>query len=225
MSRSIAAAAAVLALSGCASLNVLDTEVSSFSRWPEGRAPATYVFERLPSQQANPQAAAVLEDSARRAVEAAGFVPAGAGTEPDVSVQIGARVTAIDRSPWDDPFWYGPYGWGPYYRPFFYGRYGRPYWGPYGPYAGPWGPYGRYGGWGPGYYGYPYYEREVAVLIRDKKSGEPLYEARANSEGMTSGAMELLPSMFTAALQGFPVGGPTNPRRVKVDTTTATAVQ
>ena len=48
----------VLALAGCASLNVLDAEVSSFSRWPAGRAPATYAFERLPSQQANPQAAA-----------------------------------------------------------------------------------------------------------------------------------------------------------------------
>ena len=226
MSRSIAAAAAVLALSGCASLNVLDTEVSSFSRWPAGRAPATYAFERLPSQQANPQAATVLEDSARRAVEAAGFVPAAEGAVPDVSVQIGARIIATERSPWDDPFWYGPYGWGPYYRPFFHGRYGRPFWGPYGPYAGPyWSPYGRYGAWGPGYYGYPYYERDVAVLIRDKKSGEPLYEARANSEGMTSGVMDLLPSMFSAALEGFPTGGPTNPRRVKVDTTTATTTQ
>jgi len=223
VNRSIAAAA-VLALAGCASLNVLDAQVSSFSRWPAGRAPATYAFERLPSQQANPQAAEVLEDSARRAVEAAGFVPAGEGTAPDVSVQIGARITATDRSPFDDPFWYGPYGWGSYHRP-FYGRYGRGYWGPYaGPY---WGPYGRYGAWGPGYYYYdsPYYEREVAVLIRDKKSGEPLYEARANSEGSTSGAISLLPAMFSAALQGFPSGGPNNPRRVRVDTTTATLVQ
>ena len=146
----VAAAAAVLALAGCAALNVLDTEVTSFSRWPADRAPATYVFERLPSQQANPQAAAVLEDSARRAVEAAGFVPAAEGAVPDVSVQIGARITATDRSPYDDPFWYGPYGWGPYYRP-FYGRYGRGYWGPYWGYCYGWG-YNAAGGitaWGP----------------------------------------------------------------------------
>jgi hypothetical protein len=222
MTKSIAAAAAGLALAGCAALNVLDTEVTSFSRWPADRAPATYVFERLPSQQANPQAAAVLEDSARRAVEAAGFVPAGEGAVPDVSVQIGARITATERSPYDDPFWYGPYGWGPYYRP-FYGRSGRGYWGPYwGPYGGL---YGRYGAWGPYWSDFPHYEREVAVLIRDKKSGEPLYEARANSEGSTSGAISLLPSMFSAALQGFPTGGPANPRRVRIDTTTATLVQ
>ena len=181
MNRSIAAAAAVLALAGCASLNVLDAEVSSFSRWPAGRAPATYAFERLPSQQANPQAAEVLEDSARRAVEAAGFVPAGEGAAPDVSVQIGARITATDRSPFDDPFWYGPYGWGPTTGRSstaataaatgdrMRARTGAPT-----------------GATAPGVRATttsPYYEREVAVLIRDKKSGEPLYEARANSEG------------------------------------------
>jgi hypothetical protein len=80
----------------------------------------------------------VLEDTARAAVEAKGFVPAAEGTVPDVSVQIGARITATDPSPFDDPYWYGP-GWGGYYRGFAYGRWGRPYWGPY------WGPYG----WGP----------------------------------------------------------------------------
>ena len=79
------------------------------------------------------------------------------------------------------------------------------------------GPLGRYGAWYPGYQGVPYYEREVAVLIRDKKSGEPLYEARANSEGTSAGADHLLPAMFTAALQDFPTGGPSNPRRVRVD--------
>jgi hypothetical protein len=215
MIRSIASAAALVALAGCASLDSLDASVSSFSRWPAGRAPATYAFERLPSQQANPQASQVLEDSARQAVEAAGFVPAGEGTEPDVSVQIGARITAADRSPFDDPYWYGPYRYGPYYRAFGYGRYGRPYWGPYG------GPGWRYGPWGwPGYYDFPYYEREVAVLIRDKKSGEPLYEARVNSDGTTSGVTQLLPAMFSAALVDFPKGAESNPRRVRVPTTT-----
>ena len=215
MSRSTVAALAMVALSGCSSLHVLDTEVSTFSRWPAGRAPATYAFERLPSQQANPQAAAVLEDSARRAVEAAGFVPAAEGAVPDVSVQIGARITATDASPFDDPYWYGP-GWGGYYRGFAYGRYGRPYWGPsWGPYG--WGPYGRYGAWGYGYSAFPYYEREVAVLIRDKKSGEPLYEARANSDGTSSATLSLLPAMFSAALHGFPRGAPENPHRVRID--------
>ena len=68
MLKSIASAAALAALAGCASLNSLESDVSSYSRWPAGRAPATYAFERLPSQQAHPQQAQVIEDSARRAV-------------------------------------------------------------------------------------------------------------------------------------------------------------
>jgi len=209
VTRTIAAALAATALAGCASLNNVESDVSSFSRWPAGRTPSTYAFERLPSQQANPQQAQVLEDTARRAVESAGFVPAPEGSTPDVTVQIGARVTAYEVAPLDDPFWYGGrYAWGPY------GYWGRP-WGPrWGPYGGPyWGPYWRYG--------YPYptttIEREVAVLIRDRKSGEPLYEARALSGGNWAGGPIVLPAMFVAALRDFPSGSPTNPHRVVVE--------
>jgi hypothetical protein len=209
VTRTIAAALAAAALAGCASLNNVESDVSSFSRWPAGRTPSTYAFERLPSQQANPQQAQVLEDTARHAVESAGFAPAAEGSPPDVTVQIGARVTAYEVAPWDDPFWYGGrYAWGAY------GYWGRP-WGPrWGPYGGPyWGPYWRYG--------YPYptttIEREVAVLIRDRKSGEPLYEARALSGGNWAGGPIVLPAMFVAALRDFPSGSPTNPHRVVVE--------
>jgi hypothetical protein len=210
VTRTIAVALAAAALAGCASLNNVESEVASFSHWPAGRAPSTYAFERLPSQQANPQQAQLLEDTARLAVESVGFVPAPEVGAADVTVQIGARITAYETSPWADPFWYGarPY----WYRP--YGFYGRPYWGPHwGPY---WGPYGHYGYWGP--YSYTTYEREVAILIRDKTSGEPLYEARALSGGNWAGVSTVLPAMFVAALRDFPSGSPTNPHRVVVET-------
>ncbi|MGZ5214893.1 MAG: DUF4136 domain-containing protein [Caldimonas sp.] len=206
MIKLIATAFALAALVGCASLNSLDNEVSSYSRWPAGRQPASYAFERLPSQQAHPQQAQVLEDAARRAVEAAGFVAAAPGTVPDVGVQLGARITETDRSPFDDPYWYGPIG--AFHRPFGSGRFGAPFWGP------SW----RYGYWGPAY-DLPYYEREVAVLIRDKKSGEPLYEARANSAGSSSAVTTLLAAMFSAAMQDFPNGGAGNPHRVRIAVT------
>jgi hypothetical protein len=214
MTRTLACLGLAAALSGCAALNRVDSDVSSFSRWPAGRAPATYAFERLPSQQAQPQQAQLLEDAARQAVERAGFAPAPEGAAPDVSVQLGARITATDRSPFDDPFWYGgfgawhhPYGyWGPYRRG---GYWGGGYWGPY------WGPYGRGGYWGGSYL--PSYEREVALLIRDKRTGEPLYESRAVSEGATTGGAGLLPAMFAAAMHDFPAGSATNPHRVVVD--------
>jgi len=118
--------------------------------------------------------------------------------------QMGARITETDRSPFDDPFWYG--GFGAWHRPFASGRFGRPFGAP------GW----RRGYWGPGY-DFPYYEREVALLIRDKRSGEPLYEAHAASEGTSTGVYSVLPALFVAALKDFPNGGASSPHRVTVE--------
>jgi hypothetical protein len=58
--------------------------------------------------------------------------------------------------------------------------------------------------------------REVAVLIRDRASGKPLYEARASNEGNTASAGSgTLSAMFQAALMDFPRLG-INPRQVVV---------
>ena len=185
------------ALGGCAGMNQLSSDVSTFSQWPAQRKPGTYTFERLPSQQANPDQQRTLEDAAARAMESAGFTAATDARSADVSVQLGARVNAQDRSPYDDPFWWR----GGLYRSSF----NRPY-----PRAG----FGfGFGFGGFGYSGMPSYEREVAVLIRDKKSGEPLYEARATNDGGSPSINSLLGAMYEAALKDFPAGG-TNPRRV-----------
>jgi hypothetical protein len=61
----------------------------------------------------------------------------------------------------------------------------------------------------------PRYEREVAVLIRDRASGKPLFEARASSEGNSSPGARVLSAMFNAALMDFPRLG-LNPRQVVV---------
>lgn len=204
MRRTVATLIAAAALAGCASLSTVDADVSSFSRWPAGRVAGTYAFERLPSQQAQPQQTQMLEDSARRAIESAGFVGTPQGVIPDVTIQLGARITETDRSPFDDPFWYG--GRGIWHRPFVYGPYGPPFWGP---------------GWRRGYFDSSfdssYYEREVAVLIRDKRSGEALYEGRAESQGPTTGLTTVLPALFVAAMRDFPAGSATNPHRVTVE--------
>jgi len=205
--RLVLAGVAAAALGGCASLNSIDSAVTSFSKWPAERRPATYAFERLPSQQARPQQAQVLEDAARQAVEQAGFVPAPAGSPPDVSVQVGARVTGYDRSPFDDPFWYGPRG--PFVGSYYYGRHhyrGGLFWGP------PW----RYGFGGGAFFDTPYYEREVAVLIRDSQSGEALWESRANSDGTFADIGRVLPAMYAAALKDFPQSSAT-PHRVRIE--------
>ena len=189
-------AVTVTALGGCAAMNQLSSEVSTFSQWPADRKPTTYAFERLPSQQANPDQQHTLEDAAARAMESAGFTAAADARSADVSVQLGARVNAQDRSPYDDPFWWR--------GGLYHSHFGRPH---------------RAGGFGFGLgFGYgssslPSYEREVAVLIRDKKSGEPLYEARATNDGGSPSINSLLGAMYEAALKDFPAVG-ANPRRV-----------
>jgi hypothetical protein len=193
--------AAVLA--GCAALNSVTSEVISYSEWPADRKPGRYAFERLPSQKANAQRTAELEGVAARALEKAGFTAAADPAQADVIVQIGARVTRTEISPWDDPLWW---------------RWGAGYW--------------RAPAWRPSrgpYYPYPYwslradvwstrYERSVAVLIRDRATNTPLFESHAQNEGGTSGGAAMLGAMFEAALTDFPAIGAKNPRSVSVST-------
>jgi hypothetical protein len=186
--------AITLALGACATPHQLDSDVATYSQWPAGRQAASYAFERLPSQQAQPERQQALEDAARRAVEAAGFTPAADAASADVSVQLGARVTATERSPYDDPFWWRGSLVHPRYR------------------GGPWWP-----GFGFGFRSAaPVYEREVAVLVRDRQSGQALYEAHASNDGNTTASATLLAAMFEAALKDFPSAA-VNPRRVTVD--------
>jgi hypothetical protein len=192
---SVALLSAVMALTACAGMNAIDSEVSTYSQWPAERKPSSFAFERLPSQQARPQEQAELEAVARPALLAAGFQEVAEAKDADLTVQVGARVSRTDRSPYDDPFWWR----GGFYSGFYAPRHGRPYWGPSFSMA----------------YDSPRYDREVAVLIRDRRSNQPLYEARASSDGMSSGSTQLMGAMFKAAMTDFPHTG-INPRRVSV---------
>jgi Domain of unknown function (DUF4136) len=186
-------AAAALVLSGCAALNTVTSEVSTFGEWPADRKPGTYAFERLPSQQQRAAEMEMLEAAARAALDKAGFKPVAAGQEPEVLVQVGARVGRADTGPWADAIWWrGSFG---YWR--------------HGPWLGP--------RWGMGFqFDQTRYDREVALLVRDRVSGKPLFEARASHEGTSpSAGSETLAAMFRAALMDFPKTG-VNPRRVSV---------
>ncbi len=198
--RSVFAAAALVAataLGGCAALNTVTSEIATYGDWPAGRQPGRYAFERLPSQQANAPRQAELESAAARALDAAGFTAAPSTAQADVVVQIGARISRSDLSPWDDPLWW---------------RWGGGYW--------------RSPGWRPGSRAmfhanlsagwYARYERNIALLLRDRASGSPLYEAHAQTDGSTRGDSALLAAMFEAALKDFPATGATNPRQVSV---------
>ena len=195
-------AVAALVLTACAATGSLNSAVSTYGQWPAERKPASYAFERLPSQQEHyADRQQQIEDAARGAIEAAGFTPAATPADAQVKVQVGARVGTYDRWPYYDPFWRSVSVSGS----FVGSRHG----------------FGRSRlgfGWGWGYdgYGYASYEREVAVLIRDQGTGQLLYEARASNSGVSSSINPLMPAMFTAAMKDFPAGGP-NPRSVNVE--------
>lgn len=179
-------------LTGCAGPYQLSNDVSTYSQWPASRKPGTYAFERLPSQQSDPQRQQLLEDAARPAIEAAGFKPAASAATADVHVQLSARVSADERALYPDPFWwnagfyYGRRGFrGAYFAPTLGFRYSQPAW----------------------------YEREVALLMRDRQTGQAIFETRATSDGNSSAVTQLLPAMFEAAMKDFPSAG-VNPRRI-----------
>jgi hypothetical protein len=189
-------------ISGCAAVNSMTVDVASYGDWPTGRSPGSYAFERLPSQQARADEAQLLEDAAAPALARAGFVAATAGSEPDVLVQLGGQVSRSERSTWNDPFW-----WGGGYR--FSSGFAAWRHGPWrGPYVGAyWG--------GATAYEFPRYDREVALLLRDRSSGKPLFEARASTDSLQRDSAAQLAPMFAAALMDFPRTG-INPRQVTV---------
>jgi hypothetical protein len=189
-----AALALATALGGCATLRAVDSDVASYSQWPADRKPGSYAFERLPSQQARPDEQAALEAAARGALEKAGFTPAADVASADVAVQLGTRTTRLNTWPTNDRLFWGPAGW-----------YGHPWRTPSWAFS-----------MGIGWNDFPRYEREVALLIRDRRSGQPLFETRAANDGTTAAPAEVLAAMFEAALKDFPAAA-VNPRRVRVD--------
>jgi len=170
---------AALALTACSGPYNFGADVRTFGTWPEGRAPGSYAIERLPSQQQDEQQIE-MEKLATAALEKAGFKLADDPKGADVLVTLGARVNLQDRAPWDDPLW--------------------------------WRWHGNINVWrfGPGMRGYPMgwderrYDREVALLLRDRKSSEPLYEARASSDGLSAGSPQVFAALFSASMGDFP---------------------
>jgi hypothetical protein len=193
------AAASFVAITGCAGPYTVSADVSSYGNWPAGRNPGTYAFDRLPSQQQSDEAAKrqdTLEKAAATGLERAGFKPAADPKTADVLVTLGARITAYDPVPWDDPLWWR-----------WRGRLISPRYG----YAAGWGGWG----WRQDPFFDRRYDRAVAVLLRDRASGEALFETHASNEGATVGGETMIGALFDAAMADFPKIEP-KPHRVSV---------
>ncbi len=182
-------------LTGCASTRVVDSQVLAIANVPPGLSlqGASYRFERLPSQAANPEAG-LAEQQAEQALAAVGLVRNDAAAQ--LSVQVGFLGTEYLSDPW-----------------------GRPYgWGPYGSVA-----IGRGAPWGTGVgVGMnmrippsPQYHREVSLILRELRSGQVVYETRASHDGPWSDSVRIFATLFQAALAHFP-NPPAGPHRVDI---------
>lgn len=172
-------------LSGCASgPQAVSSEVRSFTSWPAQRAPGSYVFERLPSQDVQAERQASVEAACAPALAAAGFAPASPAAPAKVSVQVTAGLR-VDPGWRGDPFW-SP--WGPAYR---YGPQGR--WGPRGPF---W--------WPSPMTDLPRVRLQLDLVVRDRAGGQVLYETRAVHERVGALDPRLLAPVCAAALADFP---------------------
>ena len=189
---------AALALTGCASQRVVDSDVQSYSHLRALPSPPTYRFERLPSQQA--QGPSGAQPSAIEAAAAQALAKVGMrfdGLAPAYRVQVYART---DRE--ISPDWYDPWGgWGS--------------WGGWGGGLG-WGGRGFYGGLSMRFPPSTLYRHEVGLILRDAVSGNVAYETHAVHEGYWNDQAALFGALFDAALSGFPLP-PQGPRRVNIE--------
>ena len=178
----------LVSLSACATATPqLTNDVSTYSRWAAARKPTTYAFERLPSQQRWGERQQQFEDAARGALDAAGFTEATDRSSADVLVQVGARARTTRTLQTSAA-------------------------------TRPWKPFMRrpndFSSQHP-----PYVTtdlREVALLIRERESGDTLYGVRATNRGRSVSSPEIVAAMFDAALSDFP-NATENPRQVTVD--------
>lgn len=181
-----------LLLGGCASTRLVDSNVQAFSQLQALPVPATYRFERLPSQQAYSSQQEKIEAVARQALAKVGLVEDPRA--PYFAAQVYARTDRL-LSPdyyWYDPFWGGWGGWGA------------------------WGGHGFYGGLSMRFPPPTEYRREVGLILRELASGRVVYETHAQHDGVWSDDLPVFAAMFDAALQGFP-NPPAGPRRVNVE--------
>lgn len=211
------AAGALLALSGCASVFLVDNQVQSYARWgdrptPSGtasaipQAPQVFRFERLPSQQDSRTGAGQdeLEKLATIALSRVGWTPAAAGVTPPWTVEVSGGTLRLPRAPWESPYdgyWGGGFGPG-------FGFPGRDY---------------LVTGTGQIIYAplflrmdTPYYKREVSLVIRHAASGRVVYETRAAHDGRWNSSNALWTAMLDAALRDFPAP-PAGLRQVNIE--------
>lgn len=185
--------ALVTLLGGCSGMRIVDSDVAAFASTGDAAVslPATYRFERLPSQQARPRERDAFEALLAPELERAGLRREDAA--PAYTVQIDALTVRDAAAPWDDPRFIGG---------------GYPLVTRHGLRVLPWGPDMRFESF--------YFRRELRIIVRRLSDARVVFESHARHEDRWADDDAVLPAMLRAALQGFPAPSP-GPRRVQIE--------
>ena len=186
----------VLLLGGCGGMRIVDSDVDAVA--PAGQAlkmPDSYRFERTSLQQTRPQQSAAIEALAEPVLSRFGLRRDDAAAQ--YAVQVDYLMSFWPRAPWDYPL-NSPNR----LRPPF------PTLGPYGPVlqhvSMPFEPY------------FPYYEREIVVVVRRLADNQVVFQTRGKHDGRWNDDANILPVMFEAALADFP-NPPPGLRRIVIE--------
>lgn len=186
---------AILFLTGCSGMRIVDSDVTAFSAWtaaPPG--PGTrYKFERLPSQTAATQQDRI-EALATTSLSKVGMALSVPDARYSVQVLLGTEI--VQRYPNSGFGGFGMGGGG-----VFVGG------GSMGSSVGLSFPIG---------FGEPYYKRSLSILMRDLTTQKVVFETRALHDGVWGDGFAVLPAMLDSALLGFPQP-PAGTRRINVE--------
>jgi hypothetical protein len=177
-------------LGGCASTRLIDNQVNSFAPNVVA-AGASYQFERLPSQMADPVAQARLEKLTEQAL-------AKVGLKRQKNAPLSVQVSAVQRQ--ESTYNQSGMGIG---------------WGLGWAFGNGALSVGNHGALFPGLDSRPTYWRQVSLIMRNA-AGAVVFESHASHEGTWSDSDAILAAMFDAALQGFPTP-PEGVRRVNIE--------
>lgn len=174
-SRFILSALLTLALGACSIPRMIDSQVQSFVGATGAQVDATYRFERLPSQQSQPEVQDRVEAMAQVALQRVGLTLTE--HQPRYTVLVEAQVTQFQPAPRRSTHLIIPYvsaDGSPAYSPLLFLS------------ESPW------------------YVHTAHVVLRDIQSGQVAYETSGRFEGPWSDSATLWPVVMAAALQGYP---------------------
>ncbi|WP_423707968.1 DUF4136 domain-containing protein [Undibacterium sp. WLX3042] len=179
-------------LTGCAS--TFTSQVSVFHEWPGNQQARSYIVERSPSQENNPEYK-LYEEELRKQLGLHGFQEVRVDATPalKIGMQYGTALSEIQVStPWApamyDPFWQTHFSRG--YR----------FW-PYSPYYFG-GPY--YMGRNLDFSVRRYYLHQLEINISDFQNGKKLADIKVSSEQLGQQISEHMPYLIESALKDFP---------------------